>query len=86
MLLFLFACIAPDGAALDTALSADTGDTDTTGDTGPAPAEIHGVPPESPVPAPTFTARNQNGEDRTQADLLGHPTVLWFYPAAGTYG
>ena len=33
-----------------------------------------------------LAARNQLGESRSEADLVGHPTVLWFYPAAGTYG
>ncbi len=85
LLILLLACTAPDRA--DTGVSDSgiaTGDTDS-GDTD-LPTELNGTPPASPVPLPTFSARNQLGEPRTEADLVGHPTVLWFYPAAGTYG
>jgi peroxiredoxin len=34
------------------------------------------------TPAPDFKLRRENGEDFTQADLLGHTTVLVFYPFA----
>ena len=47
---------------------------------------LHGVRPPTPLPAPTFTATSQAGEPRGPADLLGRPTVLWFYPMAGTPG
>ncbi len=47
---------------------------------------LHGTPPSSPKPVPTFMVLNRDGTMRTQADLLGHPTVMWFYPAAGTAG
>lgn len=81
------ACAAPD-AAKDVVV--DTGgDTaaDDTADTGEEiPEGLHGVAPDAPVALPTFAARNQHGEARSEADLLGHPTVLWFYPAAGTFG
>lgn len=33
-----------------------------------------------------FSALNTRGEPRGPADLLGEPTVLWFYPMAGTPG
>jgi hypothetical protein len=59
------------------------GDTDTT----PVdPGGLHGEVPPAPLPPPTFTAVAMTGEDRTQADLLGAPTVMWFYPAAFTGG
>ena len=87
MLLLLLACTAPKDAADDTAAVADSGDTDAvdSGDTD-LPDGLNGTAPDAPVALPTFTARNQAGETRTDADLLGHPTVMWFYPAAGTYG
>jgi hypothetical protein len=50
------------------------------------PAMLHGTPPLSPKPVPTFSVVNRDGTMRTQADLIGHPTVIWFYPAAGTAG
>ena len=67
------------------------GDTDPTIDTDsttvPATAELTGTVPGSPLPPPTFASvRNLDGAARTPADLVGHPTVMWFYPAAGTGG
>jgi peroxiredoxin len=47
---------------------------------------LHGTLPPEPVAAPEFAARNQLGEARGRPDLLGHPTVLWFFPASGTPG
>ena len=56
----------------------------------PAPSEagpaLHGTRPAQPVELPEFAAVNHLGEARTRADLLGKPTVLWFFPAAGTPG
>ena len=34
------------------------------------------------TPVPEFTLRTEDGEDFTRADLLGHTTVLVFYPFA----
>ena len=34
------------------------------------------------TPAPEFTLRTEDGERFTREDLLGHTTVLVFYPAA----
>ena len=39
-----------------------------------------------PPTLPDFHVVNQDGEPRTRADLLCKPTVMWFYPAALTYG
>jgi hypothetical protein len=62
-----------------------TTDTDTT--TVPPDGDYHGTIPDSPLPPPTFAAvTNRDGSPRTPADLVGHPTVMWFYPAAGTGG
>ena len=94
MLLFLLACTEPTPG--DTSRVADSGDTDDIDDTDDTddtdtddtdmPDGLTGTAPAEPVSLPTFTARNQLGESRSEADLSGHPTVLWFYPAAGTYG
>ena len=35
---------------------------------------------------PDFTVVNHDGTPRSRDDLLWHPTVLWFFPAAGTPG
>ena len=42
--------------------------------------------PDDPIPAPTFSVLNEDEQVRTRDDLLGHPTVMWFYPAAATSG
>jgi hypothetical protein len=69
----------PDpGDPVDSAPVVDTPDVD--------PEALHGTLPPEPVAAPEFAARNQLGEARGRPDLLGHPTVLWFFPASGTPG
>ena len=83
-------------AADDTSASDDTsagdddsaaGDDDSVaGDDDSTPVNLNGDQPDSPVPAPEFTALNQRGETVGRDQLLWHPTVLWFFPAAGTPG
>lgn len=81
-LLFLPAC-APAGCT-DAACAGIDDDTSTP-DTGSDPPvdTLHGDPPDEPFPAPAFELLNQYSETRTEADLKGHATVLWFYPGAG---
>lgn len=45
---------------------------------------LHGLRPATPQAIPEFQVLNRDGAARGPADLRGHPTVLWFYPAAGT--
>ena len=47
---------------------------------------LFGQRPSSPLSVPTFMAQNSDGSSRSQTDLLGQPTVLWFFPFAGTPG
>jgi peroxiredoxin len=47
---------------------------------------IHGTIPTETIPLPEFIAHNHDGAERTAADLVGHPTVIWFYPVANTAG
>ncbi len=72
-----------------TSTSADTAgaraDTASAGDTARV-VDTVGVSPDVPVPLPMFAARNMDETSRGPADLQGGPTVVWFYPAAGTYG
>ena len=49
-------------------------------------SELNGTLVTETVPAPEFTALNQEGIERTRADFMGRPTVIWFYPAANTPG
>lgn len=51
------------------------------------PDGLNGTEPAENLPPPQFAeVTNRDGSPRTQADLVGHPTVLWFYPAAATGG
>ena len=60
----------------------DTADDD---DTTPPPADqLHGTAPAQALAVPTFEAVNSDGSARSTPDLLGHPTVMWFFPYAGT--
>ena len=47
---------------------------------------LAGVAPATPLSIPEFSAVNQDGAPRSRDDLLGHPTVVWYFPAAGTPG
>mgnify|MGYP003394758300 CR=1 FL=1 len=47
---------------------------------------LNGEWPASAVPAPEFEAKNMDGSTRSKPDLVGHPTVVWFYPLAGSGG
>jgi hypothetical protein len=47
---------------------------------------LNGTLPPQPLAAPHFTARNRDDTPRTRPDLIGHPTVIWFYPKANTSG
>ena len=47
---------------------------------------LNGDVPAVAVAIPEFSARNMDGAARAREDVLGHPTVMWFYPAANTAG
>ena len=71
----------------DTDSDADTdADTDTDTDTDTGVYVFNGTVPDSRIPAPEFEARNMDGSTRSRPDLIGHPTVVWFYPAAASSG
>ena len=48
--------------------------------------EYFGTIPTSQLVAPDFSAQNYDEGLRDKNNLIGQPTVLWFFPAAGTYG
>tara|TARA_B100000925_G_C21892713_1_gene423554 strand:- start:48 stop:317 length:270 start_codon:yes stop_codon:yes gene_type:complete len=48
--------------------------------------EYFGTKPSSQLTVPNFSAENYNEELRDKNNLIGQPTVIWFFPAAGTYG
>jgi len=48
--------------------------------------ELHGSFPPENLPPIEFTALNYDGTERNKDALLGHPTVMWFYPYAQTTG
>lgn len=75
-------------ASADSGAGADGGGADgaADGDSGSTPPSFHGTRPDEALPAPDFTATNRDGAARDREDLLGGPTVMWFYPAATTAG
>jgi thioredoxin-dependent peroxiredoxin len=48
------------------------------------PAGTTGQAPAKAMSIPDFSARSSDGSPRSRADLVGHPTVLWFFLLAGT--
>jgi hypothetical protein len=51
------------------------------------PLDLHGDVPAVELLLPeTFLAVAQSGEERGPADLIGRPTVLWFFPRSDTAG
>ncbi|MEQ1567660.1 MAG: hypothetical protein ABMA64_18605 [Myxococcota bacterium] len=61
--------------------------TDTAPGTTTLPEGLYGTAPPVNLPVPTFTqVLAMDGTTRSSADLVGHPTVMWFYPAAATGG
>lgn len=90
----LLACVAPppppvdaDSARADTARP-DTGTPDTASTTDSASTTDTDTSPyvgerlDPPLDPPVFAVRDQGGAWRTEADLVGHPTVLWFFREA----
>jgi len=55
--------------------------------TGGLPTGLNGEIPTTPLSVPTFSqVLAMDGTARSSADLIGRPTVMWFYPAAFTGG
>ena len=79
-----------DSAEADVSLDSgqDTDNDDDSGSTNDSglPSGLSGTEPSADIPVPEFTATSHDGSSRTSADLLGHPTVMWFFPAAATPG
>ena len=70
---------SPDEPDVDDQLAVDAGPQ-------PLPPGLHGQAPPDALPLPQFVATNYDGSVRGPEDLTGHPTVLWFFPFAGTPG
>lgn len=47
---------------------------------------LNGTFPTEELALIEFNALNFDGTERGRDDLLGHPTVLWFYPLAQSGG
>ena len=78
-----------DSSTPDTTDSGTVADTDTDTDTDTTvevPDGTYGQLPSESLPAPEFAATNSDGTSRGISDLTDGPTVVWFFPAAGTYG
>ncbi len=87
LLLLLTSCSHVSGASSagddDSASVGGAGDDDAAGEL-PAEDVLHGAYPKAPVALPSFVATNYDGAQRGPEHLQGHPTVLWFFPFAGT--
>ena len=74
-----------DSETLPTPPTGTTPTTSTGSGTG-LPAGLTGTVPDVALAAPAFELYNRDQTLRTDADLMGHPTVMWFYPSAGGTG
>ena len=86
LLPLLLACHSPEGTTdtrPDSGPGTNTG-TDSAIDT--SPVATHGTVPAGAIALPDFRATNQRDQPRSRENVLGHPTVMWFYPAASTAG
>lgn len=50
----------------------------------PPESKLHGSYPAANLELPQFEALNSDGSVRGPDHLRGHPTVMWFFPFAGT--
>ena len=77
-----------DIAADDAEAQQEPQDADIAGadDTAEPPVTLNGSTPQVPLVAPTFTALNADGQSRSFEDIAGAPTVMWFFPFAGSPG
>ncbi|MEL6342200.1 MAG: hypothetical protein AAFV53_03655 [Myxococcota bacterium] len=80
-LLLTLACASPDD---DPSTQVDSDVEEDVVLNFPPEDELFGRYPDEPLSAPAFTAVNDDGAARDREDLLGEPTVMWFFPAAGT--
>jgi hypothetical protein len=88
---WLLACASPSveprperSVPVDSAADSATPEPDDSGipaDSGAAEA-LRGTPIDPPLEPPDFTVLDATGQVRSQADLQGHPTVLWFFREA----
>ena len=69
---------------LSLALACSSGDASEEGKATAAEPGFHGTVPVAALGLPDFVAVNYYGSKRGPAALKGHPTVLWFFPFAGT--
>ena len=90
-LLLLASCAFTEAPATASDSAADSGPLADSSDTAEGTevdtaTNLNGEWATERTPAPEFVATNRDGSARSRSDLIGHPTVIWFYPAAGTSG
>ena len=79
------------GDTSDASDASDSGDASDASDTTDEPVDLstlnlNGTLPAANLDPPEFVALNRDGTERTEANLIGQPTVLWFYPLADSPG
>ena len=87
LLTIALACTTPDtGGTPGDGGSATADGGGAPSDGGGLPDGLNGTAPDDAIGVPEFVATNRDATGRSRQDVLGHPTVMWFYPAAGTGG
>ncbi|MEE2828894.1 MAG: hypothetical protein VX498_06885 [Myxococcota bacterium] len=69
---------------LSLALACSSGDASEEAKAPAAEPDLHGTVPAAALELPDFAAVNYDGSKRGPEALKGQPTVLWFFPFAGT--
>ena len=64
----------------------ETSGDETGGDALVLPSGLNGTVIEPPLPPTSVSALNLDGTRRDMDDLVDGPTVMWFYPLAGSPG
>jgi len=59
---------------------------DETGEVIVSEADVNGTAPILTLDLPDFSVVNSDGSSRKKENLQGSPSVIWFYPVAGTPG
>jgi hypothetical protein len=80
----LLACTPSKPSLLDSTDLEDLQTVDTANEVDAA--DLKGEQPDGPLAAPEFTVLNHDSSSRTREDLLGHRTVMWFFPFAMSPG
>ena len=90
IVLFVLGCTPKSGEGPDSGVdNPKNGPPSDTGETQDEDLDLSGLNGriiDPPLAAIDFSAVNLDGSERERSNLVDRRTVMWFYPAAGTYG